>query len=592
MKKRAQFPDTYTYTILLRGLSINAHHSGVLGKAISVYHSMSAPNSRVQPSIIHTNAVLRVCARALDMDSLWGVVARIPETGPGAADVVTYTTLFNAIRQSLLVDVPKDENDLETAARRERGIVDGRRIWGDVIKKWRNADLIIEEELVCSIGRLLLVGSRPRDWDDVLSLVEQTMDIPRLAPRLGTLARQVGMPHLRAPHTPDEYKHEDDNSRPDLGGPTRGDEFLAVAPQAKGRSNTLTYAAPGNNSLSLIQEACQKVTAFEAAENYWNIITDPTTYGVIPDVNNLNMRLRIMRQNRASGQALQSLQEDFLEKDHVPTPGTFRIVMSTCVRNKDNHKSLKHASKILEIMSSTFPDADSKVVGMYSQLAVKFPLAKGDDLIDALAVLEPIVKNIRLQLGVGAEDRSGTKGARYLKGPAREDALDALRKVYAVYDRLLNSNLIAEERKQAFKVERARLGAFMGRVQYKDHGSGGQAKDVLDGEADLPKEKWIEGQGARFGRQRDRREESYIRGYARENRGGMRDDRGRSSERRGGDRPRYGDRDERDGGRHGRREDRGQRHDRGFEGGGGWRARKALPEEQRRPWFPTLQRDD
>jgi hypothetical protein len=185
MKKRAQFPDSYTYTILLRGLSINAHHSGVLAKALSVYHSLSAPNSRVEPSIIHTNAALRVCARAMDMDALWGVAGKIPEKGPQAANVVTYLTIINAVRQNLLVDPPKGETEDEAAARRERGILEARRMWEDIIARWRNAELKIDEELVCAMGRLLLIGSRPRDWDDVLSLVEQTMDVPRLVPGHG-----------------------------------------------------------------------------------------------------------------------------------------------------------------------------------------------------------------------------------------------------------------------------------------------------------------------------------------------------------------------------------------------------------------------
>lgn len=113
MKKRAQFPDSYTYTILLRGLSINAHFSGVLQKALSIYHSLSAPNSRVEPSIIHTNAALRVCARALDMDALWGVAAKIPETGAGAANATTYNTIINAIRQNMLLNPPIGESEEE-----------------------------------------------------------------------------------------------------------------------------------------------------------------------------------------------------------------------------------------------------------------------------------------------------------------------------------------------------------------------------------------------------------------------------------------------------------------------------------------------
>lgn len=471
MKKRAQFPDSHTYTILLRGFSNNAQQSGILSKAIAVYHSMSAPNSRVQPSIIHTNAALRVCARVLDMDALWGIVGKIPETGPGAADTVTFTTILNAIRQALIVNVPPGELDKEVAARRERGVVEGRRIWEDVVSKWRNADIAMEEDLVCAMGRLLLIGSRPRDWDDVLSLVEQTMDIPRLVPRLGTAPRQdAGFPRLRGRNIPDEYRFDDDHLGPG-GHPMRGDEFLALTRVGTATSSPLKYATPSNNALSLIQESCQKIVANKAAAEYWSLLTDPTSYGVVPDVNNLHQRLRVLRLNRASAAAARTLKEDFVERGNEPRPGTFRIAMSTCVRDKNNHNSLKHANQILQIMLDTLPDADVKTVAMYAELAFSFPLAKGDDLVDALTLLQPVVNNIRLQLGVGAEPKFGQVGAAYLTGEERQDALIALRKVYRIYDRLLLSNLIVEEKKGPFKVERARLGAFIQRKIFKD-GSG------------------------------------------------------------------------------------------------------------------------
>jgi hypothetical protein len=63
-------------------------------------------------------------------------------------------------------------------------------------------------------------------------------------------------------------------------------------------------------------------------------------------------------------------------------------------------------------------------------------------------------------LGVGGRG-TRKRGATYLTGEGRQDVLDALRKAYAVYDRLLLSNLIAEEQKQPFKQERARLSAFI-----------------------------------------------------------------------------------------------------------------------------------
>jgi hypothetical protein len=500
MKKRAQFPDSYTYTIILRGLSINAHLSGVLSKALSVYHSLSAPNSRVEPSIIHTNAALRVCARALDMDALWGIAGKIPENGPQAANATTYLTIINAVRQNLLLDPPKGETADETAERRERGIVEGRRLWEGIVARWRNADLKIDEELVCGMGRLLLIGSRPRDWDDVLSLLEQTMDIPRLVPRLGTPGREVaGLPRIRAPNTPGHLKFDDDHLTPDKS-PMRGDEFLALNPQGVGSavSNPLSYARPSNNALSIAQEACQKLVATKAAHEYWELLTDPTTYNIAPDLNNLHTRLRNLRQDRASTAAVALLENDMVAKGMMPSPGTFRIVMSTCVRDKNNHNSLRSASQILKIMMQTREDADSKAVGMYAELALTFPLATGSDLV--------------AELGVGGERRYGQDvGATYLRGEQRDDAMAALRKVYAVYDRLLLSNMLAEEQKAPFKVERARLASFIQRITFK--GQGGASAEEVDAsdEADLHGYLRPEGEGLnqkqrpRYGRD-DRRE--------------------------------------------------------------------------------------
>jgi hypothetical protein len=472
MKKRQQFPDSYTYTILLRGLSINAHHSGVIAKALSVYHSLYAPNSRVEPSIIHTNAALRVCARAMDMDALWGIAAKIPEKGPQAANPVTYLTIINAVRQNLLLNPPKDETADEIAVRRERGILEARRMWEGIVTRWRNAELKIDEELVCAMARLLLIGSRPRDWDDVLSLVEQTMDIPRLVPRLGTAEhKKAGLAGIRAPSTPAHLRDDQELLAPGES-PSRGDEFLALTPHAVARavSNPLIYARPGNNTLSVIQEACQKLVSNKAAQEYWDLLTDPTTYDIAPDLNNLHTRLRNLRQNRASAAVVAVLRDDMLAKDVIPKPGTFRIAMSTCVRDKNNHNSLRNAGEILQIMLKTLADVDSKAAGLYAELAVTHPLAKGEDLVDALTLLNPILRNLRLQLGVGGARPGNRVGATYLRGEERQDAIGALRKIYAIYDRLLESNMLEESKQKPFKEARARLSSFIQRLMFKELG--------------------------------------------------------------------------------------------------------------------------
>lgn len=494
MKKRAQFPDSYTYSRLLRGLSNNAQDSGVLAKALSLYHSMSAENSRVEPSIIHTNSMLKVCVRSNDMDAMWGVAAKIPDKGPGSANGITYATILNGIRQNLLVNVPGGEIDEEVAVRKERGIVEGRRVWEEIISKWRSGDLVIEEELVCAMGRLLLIGARPRDWDDVLSLVEQTMNIPRLVPRLGTPARQeAGFPHLRAPNVPEDYKFDDDHLSPSKE-PPRGSEFLPVTVSSK---NSLSYAYPSNNTLSMVQEACQKIVAFKAADKYWDMLTSPDKFSVIPDINNVNHRLRVLRQNRASKKA-SDLIKFAVEKELQPRPGTFRIAMSTCVRDKNNPNSLENAGEILDTMMAVLEDADPKTVAMYAELAISSPAVKGKDLVKGLARLQPVIQSLRIQLGVGGPGVNGR--VKSLVGGEREDALGAMRKVYGGLDRLVLGDLISEEEKRVWKAERARLSAFLGRKWMDRDGNevGGKEQRKRsarskDGEANAGDKEAVEG---------------------------------------------------------------------------------------------------
>jgi hypothetical protein len=496
MKKRAQFPDSYTYTILLRGLSINANDSGVLEKALSVYHSMSAENSRVDASIIHTNAVLKVCARAMNMDALWGIAAKIPDSGPGAANQITYTTILNAIRQSLLVGLPVGETDEQTAERRDRGVMEGRRVWEEIIGKWRNADLIIGEELVCAMGRLLLVGARPQDWDDVLSLVEQTMDIKRLVPRLRSSDRtKAGFPRLRGPHIPEKYRTEDGHLQPSQGI-ERGEEFLPVRTGKKQDdvfSNPLTYATPSKNTLSMLQEACQKIVAVKAADGYWDLLTDRKSYNVDPDLDNIHFRLRVLRQYRASAETVKLLRDSFGANKLQARPGTFRIAISACARDSNNHNSIKHAGEIIDIMMKTLEDADFKVVAKYAGLMKGSPSAKGTELIDALARLDPVVRNIRVQLSVGKEDR-GRKGPVILNKEQEQDAVDTLRQVYGLLDKLVISDLVSDELKRPFKASRADLSAFLHRFYLKapnwrgkrDDNGGSDAKEDQKAERGSP----------------------------------------------------------------------------------------------------------
>lgn len=182
MKKRAQLPNAQTYTIIFRGCAQSPHATLAVYHATRLYYAM-LDSDRIKPNTMHMNAVLQVCARAQDMESLFSV-AKTASQPLRAPDSMTYTTLLNGLRFSTAQPHHRKvkEGDDEIQLDRENVAVSinrARALWEEVVTSWRMGRIVIDEELVCSMGRLLLMGSY-HDNDDVLSLVEQAMGIARL----------------------------------------------------------------------------------------------------------------------------------------------------------------------------------------------------------------------------------------------------------------------------------------------------------------------------------------------------------------------------------------------------------------------------
>ncbi|GAB7351474.1 hypothetical protein MBLNU459_g2130t3 [Dothideomycetes sp. NU459] len=451
MKKRAQFPDSYSYVIILRGLANPPVHPDTVGKALSIYHSLASPNSRVVQSIIHTNAALKVCSRAHDMDSLWSIASRIPERGPGAADNFTFTTVLNAIRENALLESgPRDDSD-QVAARREKAVVEGRRIWGDIVGKWRAGSLVIDEELVCAMGRLLLVGMRPRDWDDVLSLVEQTMDIPRLAAKLGTKARNSQ--HIPTPRIPEGA------TEPEADVEQLVSEFdKDLVRSKKGGAATLVRA--GNNTVSLVVEACIKTVSSRIADQYWQLLTAKDGYGVVPDLDNVHMYLRLLRQSRGSARAVEMLRSDVLDQKLSPLRKTFRIAMSTCVRDKNNRNVMKNAGAILDMMEANRSELDIKTLVMYMDLALTS--ASGPVISQAILRLEPHIQSSSSTLSYGR-----------VMHEEEDSVLLLFRTVVGAIDQLLNKSMVPKEDHAEWAQRRSKLAAHLTKQSNKIGGSVG-----------------------------------------------------------------------------------------------------------------------
>ncbi|KAF2097223.1 hypothetical protein NA57DRAFT_23747, partial [Rhizodiscina lignyota] len=360
MKKRAQWPDSYTYMHLLRGLGSVSHQPSSVPKAVSIYHSMFADNARTKPTPIHLNMVVKACARAGDMDALWGVVSTIGKSGP-RPDSITYNIILNAIQRHAIESLPSNSNDAEAARHFDRAVLQGRRIWVDIVEQWRKMELAMHDTLVCAMGRLLLLSWRPRDWDDILSLLEQTENVQRVVPRLGTPAHSHAAPTLNDPSV---ILAEMEADMPDESLSSRGQEFDHAR---KDHAGNLIFAHPTNNTLSLVLEACLKLTNKKAADGYWKLFTESTWFNIKPDNDNFNFYLRILRQNKSSGQAMRLVQNDM--RDAIPLPKTFRIAMSACARNVKNAQAVEHAVTLITLMAERLDYPDFHPLNTYVKLA-------------------------------------------------------------------------------------------------------------------------------------------------------------------------------------------------------------------------------
>ena len=458
MKKRGQIPDSYTYVLLFRGLASYAHYPQALEKALSIYHSMSSAKSPVRPSVIHTNAVLKVCARANDMDALWGIAAKLPEFGIGAPNNLTWTTILNALQRSALVDTESLEEPEEKSRRIGKAVLEGRRMWDDIIGRWRKGNMWIDEELVCAMGRLLLIGDKQEDWDDVLSLVEQTMAIPRLKPRLEKSYRETAST---------SQTREPEGDHPKLGGQDfeHGGEFQMIPvdqPDSSGNKvPSFTYTVPGRNTLSLILEACMKMRTKKLAIHYWALLTDGTKFQIQPDLDNFHAHMRVLRFSRSSEETLELMRNGMPAAKVKPTRTSFWIAMSTCMRDKNNPNVVDSASKILDLMQNELQDPDIRTIRLYLELAVATD--KGPNIVKALRRLGPSTVNIRSLLAYGLAS-SGNE----VDQATKNELLLLLRRMVGCYDRLLNRGEVPRETYSSYMKERSKIAAIATRYSGTD----------------------------------------------------------------------------------------------------------------------------
>lgn len=459
MKKRGQFPDGYTYTRLFKGFAGNPDY---ITKAVSIYYSMNSPASKVKPNITHTNIILRVCALAYDMDALWGVISQIPDTGPNAPDSITYTTILQAIRHSAMGD---QEDPDKMAERRQDAVNEGRRIWLEIIAKWRVGSLTLDEGLVVAMADLLLTSRNINDLDDVLNLVHQTTKVERQVTLLSSPERQTGhVPNWESQNFKD--KPISNGEDPDGFLPTPSAQaFKPVTPQGRDpdhpkRPVFLAYVQPGNSILSVLIRACDLMRAPKGANSYWDLLT--TEYRVKPDIGNFHSMIRVLHFNRSARRVAQVISR-IHEGAGVGTvvPLTYQLGMKVCSRDHKNPKIGEIATMLIDDMEKHLDYPDIETLELY--LSVTSATNDGPQIVAALNRLEKSIEIVREKVASPSEVRhrrqwpySADDRVTY-----RNHALRLLQSVIGKINTLIRDGMVPSDRQTFWQNKRSQYDGYL-----------------------------------------------------------------------------------------------------------------------------------
>ncbi|KAE8353934.1 hypothetical protein BDV28DRAFT_132073 [Aspergillus coremiiformis] len=383
MKKRGRKPSSLTYTIMLDGLAKVPWNAGVhpVKTALSIYRSIFAPNSAVTPNIIHTNAMLNVCASHTDTEILWLIAGELPEQGETSPNCATYSIILRAITEAARGDISrmKASQTARMMARSALAVKEGKRIWSDIVFRWKKGEFKVDNILVNSMANLLLEGSTDRDCYDVFALINQATGIPIFA------KEPPSNPHSQQP----SLKLENVTTRKDMKEfvpflddvrgffqpsekESRGlkeqktneeeekEETFETLFDPLGRPGegdlTPLYISVGNRELSIILDTCTTMTqGLSLGKEYWQHLTqDDTNYKIEPDSGTYHQYLRLLRLGRSSRLTLDLIRDRMMPAGMVEGR-SFRIGLATCLRDRNNINVFKNANGLLHIMETALP---------------------------------------------------------------------------------------------------------------------------------------------------------------------------------------------------------------------------------------------
>ncbi|KAK7433074.1 hypothetical protein QQZ08_000003 [Neonectria magnoliae] len=431
MKKRAQLPNMQTYTIMFRGFSKSQHPKLAVSEAIRHYQIL-LKDSRLEPNSIHLNAVLNVCGRAGDLESMFSIADTINES-TRAADSFTYTTIINALRFNLL-DAVKDLPEEQKNDNITKTIGRAKTIWEEAIAKWRQGRLVIDEELVCAMGRLLIMAPDRIQKREVLDLIEQTMNIPNISK-----AEIVSAADFRTK------------------GLARANSKLA---------HRMSWVKPNRNTLALVLTTLASSKLTTCGIKYWNILV--REHGIQPDMDNWMRMFGMLKVAKASAHACDILE---IVPDEYINAKNYQIAMETCVRDNINQNAVKNANKALDSMMKRLKVPDPHTmrlflrVSLVSHYQLRARSEKGDStgakrdygiqITDALARLwEPYRKLHHHYFDVVKPKNDKAQGILYNN---KREVIALARIMYGAFNKVIQQGMLPDADLQEIRPIGARI---------------------------------------------------------------------------------------------------------------------------------------
>lgn len=350
----------------------------------------------------------------------------------------TYTIILNALRHqpSNYKGAPDGADADEDAVKKniETTIQRAKLVWDEVMNRWKKNEIIMDEELMCAMGRLLLLGGT-KETESIIALLSDVLGAPRLDQEL--------LPSREGKHGGGQT--EESSSPPAPKTPQQRGQQLqgAVKPIA------------GKNTISLVMKALGLDRRTKLAAKYWDYFTG--TLRIVPDKWNYKHYLDSLSTGAASGKAARIIQGMPAE---MVDGLAIRRGLLMCHFDGYNENAFENATIIFDAMMQKMKTPDAECMKLYLQVAtsnyrkfddrIKYPveakakLAYGRQIFNAVdRVWEP------LRLGTTALTFSDA--AMVSKSPeeswkrdysGRRSLVGVASKVVAVIDKMISQSLV------------------------------------------------------------------------------------------------------------------------------------------------------